>query len=640
MSMMSSSFEPPPILLGGEEEVNASFIPEEFLEEVVAAAVADAATTETSPPEQSKKKQRRKKNTSAPSSNKKRKRQQSSRKDDVVKQQHDASPSSPPKEKRKWKPPKKCSVAWCTNQSQNGRVCIRHGAPWSKKQCSVEECTKQAINGGVCRKHGAKIKQCSIDGCTYHAKLGGVCVKHGTKIKRCDYEGGCLNEARSWGLCSRHGGLVGLCYQKGCINETFWGLCHLHGGPDKDFCCFDGCSNCVVDDGEKVKLCLHRGCIELVVIGGVCDRHSDEAYLLCQPCDSNKVISGGEGEKAALDKEEADKKWPQKDGEKHAPNGEESKATEEALKYMSRGQKESTNQVPTNGEGKDRACSGAVIDGMSCIMHNGSCITHPTSFWEAYVAEMDARNTAIKHQTLRNNDVKLASKNPPPQKLSAPSKRRLLTVIGSSSTSNTAFVSLLEASGRGEVIASNANNTLTSDRISGATNTDHTEKFVVDRNCGEKDGKHCVQEGCFRCVVREGETYCKKHRDTKKTCNHYGCTEIVSNSSTFCKQHDTTPRLENPLPKKTRPVTLICNSEGCSNKALKRGFCSLHVPKITHKRCSHEGCTRFAKGRGVCITHGATIQRKLCSVEGCKNQAKRRRVCKKHGAYDDAAFVR
>jgi hypothetical protein len=582
---MSSSFEPPPILLGDDEEDNA-FIPEEFLEEVVAAAVADA--TDASPPAQSKmKKQRRTKLASAPASNKKRKRQQSSKEDVIVKQKHHAS-SYPAKEKKKWKPPKPCSVAWCTNQSQNGRVCIRHGAPWSKRQCSVQQCTKQAINGGVCRQHGAKIKQCSIDGCTHHARLGGVCVKHGTKIKRCSYEGGCLNESKSWGLCSKHGGLVGLCYHRGCINETYWGLCHLHGGPDKDFCCFDGCSNCCVVYGEEVKLCLHRGCIEVAVIGGVCDRHSDEAYRLCQPCERSDITSEAGGEKALDEEAKKSPSGKQKDNEKHAPNEEGNKVANDALKYMSCDQKESTKQIPANGEGKDRLWSGAVSDGISCA-----------------------------------------------------SKRRLLAVIGSSSTSNTAFASLLEVSGRGEVIASNANNTLSSERISnGATNIDHTKKHEVDRNCGEKDGKHCIQEGCFRYVVREGETYCKKHVGTMKTCNHDGCTAIVPNSSAFCNQHTTTPRPEIPLPKKPRPVTIVCKDEGCNNKAFKRGFCSLHVPNITHKRCSHEGCTRFAKGNGVCITHGATIQRKLCSVGGCTNQAKRRRVCKKHGAYDDAAYVR
>lgn len=114
---------------------------------------------------------------------------------------------------------------------------------------------------------------------------------------------------------------------------------------------------------------------------------------------------------------------------------------------------------------------------------------------------------------------------------------------------------------------------------------------------------------------------------------------VVCRGGVGLKQKST---LEKKSPKPREHVTKprrsdrFCISEGCSNKPTKRGFCSVHVPKVEHKRCSIEGCTRFAKGKGLCITHGATVQRKLCSVEGCKNQAKRRRLCKKHGAYDDA----
>lgn len=289
---MQSSYEPPPIL--GDVD-----IPEEFLEEVVAAAVEDAATA---PSPNGSQKSTSSVTTAAASTEKLKHRQQSSNKDDDAVR------------KRKYKPAKTCSVIGCTNQSQNGKVCIRHGAPWSKKQCSVDNCTKQAINGGVCRKHGGKIKECNHEGCNKHAKLGGACHEH-SNIQRCSHSvggngigGRCLNEAKSWGLCARHGGLVGLCYSKGCINKTYWGLCHYHGGPEEDFCCFDGCSNCQgdesdsdSDDDERVKLCLHKGCIDLAEIGGVCSRHSDEAYLLyplCQPCDKNKVY----GEDASDDK--------------------------------------------------------------------------------------------------------------------------------------------------------------------------------------------------------------------------------------------------------------------------------------------------------------------------------------------------
>lgn len=522
---LMSAYEPPPILLGAEVEGDA-VIPEEFLEEIVDAAVADAATT---PPPQSKQKmkqQGRGKFSSSDAvttaSTKKRK----SRKQSSKNNGDDSSPPSKRKRKGKSRPAKPCNVIGCNSQSQDGKVCIKHGAPWSKKQCSVDNCTKQAINGGVCRRHGATIKECHHEGCTKHVQLGGACYEH-TTVRRCSHigdRGRCLNEAKSWGLCARHGGLVRLCYDKGCINKTFWGLCQLHGGPDEDFCCLDGCSNCLQDDGEqsdsdegdRVKLCLHRGCIDLAKVGGVCHRHCDETYLyplVCQPCGKNKVNSEGVGEKGS----------------------------DEEMTILPTGVKQNVHE-----------------------------------------------KNAPRKQTVRksNNNFTLASSESQPPKPDAPSKLRLLE--------------------------------------------------VVDRNCGGKDERHCVHEGCFRYAMEEGGLRCKKHINTKtvKTCRQVGCSEHVPIIGTYCKQHVIMPRQVKP-----RPPTSICNYAECNNKALKRGFCSLHKPKIIHKRCSHEGCSRFAKAKGVCITHGATIQRKLCSVAGCQNQAKRRRVCKKHGAYDDSIFV-
>jgi hypothetical protein len=47
------------------------------------------------------------------------------------------------------------------------------------KYCSAEGCTNQVQNGGVCMKHGAKVKLCSAEGCTSRAQGGGVYKKHG-----------------------------------------------------------------------------------------------------------------------------------------------------------------------------------------------------------------------------------------------------------------------------------------------------------------------------------------------------------------------------------------------------------------------------------------------------------------------------
>jgi hypothetical protein len=97
---------------------------------------------------------------------------------------------------------KRCSSEGCTNQAQNGVVCIKHGA--KVERCSSDGCANRAVKGGVCVKHGAKLKLCSSEGCTNKVIKGGVCVKHGAKVKRCSTEG-CTNQRVKKGVCWRHG---------------------------------------------------------------------------------------------------------------------------------------------------------------------------------------------------------------------------------------------------------------------------------------------------------------------------------------------------------------------------------------------------------------------------------------------------
>ena len=77
------------------------------------------------------------------------------------------SVSSEPTQRSK-KRRKKCSNKGCNNQVQNGGVCIRHGASWTKKTCSHKGCTNYAQKGGVCVKHGAKVKICSDSKIRWH----------------------------------------------------------------------------------------------------------------------------------------------------------------------------------------------------------------------------------------------------------------------------------------------------------------------------------------------------------------------------------------------------------------------------------------------------------------------------------------
>jgi len=50
---------------------------------------------------------------------------------------------------------KQCSSEGCTTQSQQGGVCVRHGAKPKIKPCSSEGCTNQVRRRGLCRRHGA-----------------------------------------------------------------------------------------------------------------------------------------------------------------------------------------------------------------------------------------------------------------------------------------------------------------------------------------------------------------------------------------------------------------------------------------------------------------------------------------------------
>ena len=52
-----------------------------------------------------------------------------------------------------------------------------------KKKCKIDGCSNFSQIGGICVKHGAKIKRykCKIDGCSNKSKKSGVCIKHGAK---------------------------------------------------------------------------------------------------------------------------------------------------------------------------------------------------------------------------------------------------------------------------------------------------------------------------------------------------------------------------------------------------------------------------------------------------------------------------
>lgn len=573
---------------------NITLLPEEFLEEVVAAAVADASTDEAA-----------------------------------------AFPSllpSPPKKKAK-SSGNVCNVLGCTNIAQNGGVCIRHGASWSKKQCSVDECTNQAINGGVCRRHGAKVKLCSLGGCNNHAKLAGMCVRHGmTKVKRCSKHG-CLNQAKlSSGLCIAHGGLVALCQHKGCINKTWFGLCHMHGGPQEgiEFCCFEGCANCDISnelgvgvisnddsDTEEIKLCFHKGCIMPAKGGGVCDMHSDEAYQsqpFTEQCNSKMAIDEG-----AQVSKKSPKRMRTSSDQKETANQIQNEKKQAAdappkkkLRYIAAIGSSSTSNAEMVSLLKDSGRA-VVIPMSNKYKSNALDTTNYVDNTPRKDPTKDERHCAREgcfRYVMENGTsyCKLHGTSNDQIKQMAHNFEEVLLPAGT-----LGVVIKMDAIGMCRVV----------------------EKSVEDYPLNPLDVIISLNGMKLADVQGSEESWAKLFDIFKDSPMKL----VVCRGGVGLKQKST---LEKKSPKPREHVTKprrsgrFCISEGCSNKPTKSGFCPSHVPKVEHKRCSIEGCTRFAKGKGVCITHGATVQRKLCSVEGCKNQAKRRRLCKKHGAYDNA----
>jgi hypothetical protein len=141
-----------------------------------------------------------------------------------VVQVHRVKKSDPKQKRRK----RKCSVAGCINQIQNGGVCVTHGA--KVKRCSFKGCINRAIKGGVCITHGAMKNRCSSKGCTNQVQKGGVCITHGAMTKRCSFDG-CNNHVVKGGVCVTHGAKKTrkVCSHTGCTSYAQkGGVCYRH----------------------------------------------------------------------------------------------------------------------------------------------------------------------------------------------------------------------------------------------------------------------------------------------------------------------------------------------------------------------------------------------------------------------------
>jgi hypothetical protein len=212
---------------------------------------------------------------------------------------------------------KLCSIEGCKSQAQKGGICIRHGATWTKKQCSSEGCTKQAQNGyGVCVQHGAKRKECSSEGCPNKAVKGGVCMKHGAKVKRCSIEE-CTKFAKKGGLCMKHGAkvpalppLCGIIHDETTLTDNTADTSSSTASTAAASADKAASAPAVkkrkvesssIDDGNKSKkrdrrkykqICSADGCTTFARSGGVCVKHGAKKLCSIEGCKTQARYGG------------------------------------------------------------------------------------------------------------------------------------------------------------------------------------------------------------------------------------------------------------------------------------------------------------------------------------------------------------
>jgi hypothetical protein len=175
-----------------------------------------------------------------------------------------------------------CCFEGCNNQIRAGGVCSRHGAK-QIRTCSKEGCTKQAQLGGVCVAHGAKTKLCSHEGCTKQVVRGGKCKDHAGSAET--FDGSCSIER-----CHNSGAMIKV--NKVLVYKRYPCMsCNGKGVP----CSAKGCPKyvtpvlqremrqmmCVFHCDMSHKRCIHQGCVNVALQGGVCYCHGANTKLCC-----------------------------------------------------------------------------------------------------------------------------------------------------------------------------------------------------------------------------------------------------------------------------------------------------------------------------------------------------------------------
>ena len=175
-----------------------------------------------------------------------------------------------------------CKFEGCKNQIRAGGVCSKHGSK-QMRACSKEGCTKQAQSGGVCVAHGAKTKRCSHVGCTKQVVRGGKCKDHAGPAET--FHGSCSTEG-----CHNSGVLVKVnkvlvCKRYPCMSHSGKGVrCSAKGCPKYVKPVQQGEMRqmmCVFHCDMVPKRCIHQGCDNDALQGGVCYCHGANNKLCC-----------------------------------------------------------------------------------------------------------------------------------------------------------------------------------------------------------------------------------------------------------------------------------------------------------------------------------------------------------------------
>ena len=175
-----------------------------------------------------------------------------------------------------------CSFEGCNNLIRAGRVCSRHGAKQTRT-CSKEGCTKQAQSGGVCVYHGARTKRCSHARCTKQVVRGGKCKDHAGPVET--FDGLCsIEECRNSGVLIKVNKML-VCKRYPCMSHSGKGVrCSAKGCPKYVKPVQQGEMRqmmCVFHCDMVPKRCIHQGCDNDALQGGICYCHGAKNKLCC-----------------------------------------------------------------------------------------------------------------------------------------------------------------------------------------------------------------------------------------------------------------------------------------------------------------------------------------------------------------------